>query len=93
MRSLQQQLVSDFRPAKRAVAMHLCLNALVQCWTQLTQIEAPPAAPMIRHPRARNPWRQDVGKGMLFQATTKVHLKQAIISSSKQNQFDAIALG
>jgi hypothetical protein len=93
MRRLQQQLVNDFRPAKRAVIMHLCLNALVQCWNKVTQIEAPPAPPMIRRPRAQNPWRHDVGKGLLFQATAKLDLEQAIIASSKQTQFDALALG
>jgi hypothetical protein len=93
MRRLQQQLVNDFRPAKRAVVMHVCLNALVQCRTQVTQIEAPPAPPMIRHPRARNPWRQDVSKGVLYQTAAKSDLEQAIISSSRQNQFDALALG
>ncbi len=93
MRSLQQQLVNDFRPAKRAVVLHLCLNVLVQCWTQITKIEVPLAPPMIRHPRARNPWRQDVAYGVLFQETAQQDLKQAITSSSKQNQFDALALG
>lgn len=93
MRRLQQQMVNDFRPAKRAVVMHLCLNALVQCWTQVTQIEAPPAPPMIRRPRARNPWCQDIEKGLLFQEAAKADLKQAIISSSKRTQFDALALG
>ena len=93
MRRLQQQLVNDFRPAKRAAVMHLCLNVLVKCWTQVTKIEAPPAPPMIRHPRARNPWRQDVANGMLFQAAAKVNLEKAIIYSSKQTEFDALALG
>jgi hypothetical protein len=93
MRRLQQQLVNDFRPAKRAVVMHLCLNVLVKCWTQVTHIEAPPAPPMIRYPRARNPWRQDVAKGVLFQSAAKYDLEHAITSSSKQNQFDALALG
>lgn len=93
MRRLQQQLVNDFRPAKRAVVMHLCLNFLVQCRTQVTQIEVPPAPPMIRHPRARNPWRQDVSKGVLFQAAAKVDLEKAIKYSSKQTEFDALALG
>ena len=93
MRRLQQQLVNDFRPAKRAVVMHLCLNVLVKCWTQVTQIEAPPAPPMIRHPRARNPWRQNVARGVLFQAAAKVDLEQAIKYSSRLNQFDALALG
>lgn len=93
MRRLQQQLVNDFRPAKRAVIMHLCLNAIVRSWIQLTKINAPPAPPMIRRPRARNPWRQDVAKGVLFQAAAKLELEKAIRYSSKQTEFDALALG
>jgi len=93
MRRLQQQLVNFFRPPKRAVIMHLCLNALVRAWTQVTKIEAPPAPPMIRQPRARNPWRQDVANGVILQEAAKSDLKHAIISSSKQDQFDALALG
>jgi hypothetical protein len=93
IRRLQQQLVNFFRPPKRAVIMHLCLNALVRAWTQVTKIEAPPAPPMIRQPRARNPWRQDVANGVILQEAAKSDLKHAIISSSKQDQFDALALG
>lgn len=71
---LGQVVVDDFRPAKRAEMVLGCLDGLVQCWQRVTKIVAPPLRKVFRLKRARNPWRQNVVGGLLFQARAKVDL-------------------
>lgn len=93
IRTLVQAVVDDFRPARRAKVMLGCLDAVLQCWHRTTGIVVPPPNKVFLLRRARNPWRQDAVKGLLFQAEAKATLEKAIKHSSSEPDFDALALG